>query len=113
MVYRLPTCGSQKNEKTIKALMPQKTTLKKLKAGKKAFTVSWTKKAYSGYQIRYSLKSSMKSATYKNVSASKTSLKVKKLKTRKKYYVQIRTYKTVDGKKCYSTWSSAKKVKTK
>ena len=55
----------------------------------------------------------MKSATYKNVSASKTSLKVKKLKTRKKYYVQIRTYKTVDGKKCYSTWSSAKKVKTK
>lgn len=107
------TCASQKNEKTIKALMPQKTTLKKLKAGKKAFTVSWTKKAYSGYQIRYSLKSSMKSATYKNVSASKTSLKVKKLKTRKKYYVQIRTYKTVDGKKCYSTWSSAKKVKTK
>lgn len=107
------TCGSQKNEKTIKALMPQKTTLKKLKAGKKAFTVSWTKKAYSGYQIRYSLKSSMKSATYKSVSASKTSLKVKKLKTRKKYYVQIRTYKTVDGKKCYSTWSSAKKVKTK
>ena len=107
------TCGSQKNEKTIKALTPQKTTLKKLKAGKKAFTVSWTKKAYSGYQIRYSLKSSMKSATYKNVSVSKTSLKVKKLKTRKKYYVQIRTYKTVDGKKCYSTWSSAKKVKTK
>lgn len=107
------TCASQKNEKTIKALTPQKTTLKKLKAGKKAFTVSWTKKAYSGYQIRYSLKSSMKSATYKNVSASKTSLKVKKLKTRKKYYVQIRTYKTVDGKKCYSTWSSAKKVKTK
>lgn len=107
------TCASQKNEKTIKALMPQKTTLKKLKAGKKAFTMSWTKKAYSGYQIRYSLKSSMKSATYKNVSASKTSLKVKKLKTRKKYYVQIRTYKTVDGKKCYSTWSSAKKVKTK
>lgn len=107
------TCGSQKNEKTIKALMPQKTPLKKLKAGKKTFTVLWTKKAYSGYQIRYSLKSSMKSATYKNVSASKTSLKVKKLKTRKKYYVQIRTYKTVDGKKCYSTWSSAKKVKTK
>lgn len=107
------TCGSQKNEKTIKALTPQKTPLKKLKAGKKTFTVSWTKKAYSGYQIRYSLKSSMKSATYKNVSASKTSLKVKKLKTRKKYYVQIRTYKTVDGKKCYSAWSSAKKVKTK
>lgn len=107
------TCGSQKNGKTIKALTPQKTALKKLKSGKKAFTVSWTKKAYSGYQIRYSLKSSMKSATYKSVSVSKTSFKVKKLKTRKKYYVQIRTYKTVDGKKCYSAWSSAKKVKTK
>ena len=39
------TCGSQKNGKTIKALTPQKTALKKLKSGKKAFTVSWTKKA--------------------------------------------------------------------
>ena len=41
------TCGSQKNGKTIKALTPQKTALKKLKSGKKAFTVSWTKKSGS------------------------------------------------------------------
>ena len=31
----------------------------------------------------------------------------------KNYYVRIRTYKTVKGKKIYSNWSSAKSVKTK
>lgn len=31
----------------------------------------------------------------------------------KKYYVRIRTYKTVSGKKVYSSWSKAKTIKTK
>lgn len=43
--------------------------------------------------------------------------KVVKLKAKKKYYVRIRTYKTVklNGKtqKLYSGWSKAKKVTTK
>ena len=38
---------------------------------------------------------------------------VKKLKAKKKYYVRIRTYKTVNGKKVYSSWSKVKSVKTK
>lgn len=46
-------------------------------------------------------------------SAKKASLTVKKLKAKRAYYVQIRTYKTVDGKKLYSSWSKMKKVKTK
>ena len=37
--------------------------------------------------------------------------KVKKAK--KKYYVRVRTYKTVKGKKIYSSWSKAKVLKTK
>ena len=44
---------------------------------------------------------------------SKTSKKVTKLKGGKKYYVKIRTYKTVGGKKFYSSWSKVKTVKTK
>lgn len=32
---------------------------------------------------------------------------------KKKYYVRIRTYKIVNGKKVYSAWSKAKSVKTK
>lgn len=38
---------------------------------------------------------------------------IKKLKAKKKYYVRIRTYKTVKKKNYYSTWSGAKSVKTK
>ena len=37
----------------------------------------------------------------------------KKLKPKKKYYVRVRTYKTVNGVKFYSEWSSAKSVKVK
>lgn len=42
-----------------------------------------------------------------------TKNKVKKLKAKKKYYVRIRTYKTENGKKVYSSWSKVKSVKTK
>ena len=35
------------------------------------------------------------------------------LKAKKTYYLRIRTYKTVSGKKYYSSWSKYKKVKTK
>ncbi|MEE0553174.1 MAG: hypothetical protein UDF26_03880, partial [Clostridia bacterium] len=44
-------------------------------------------------------------------SAVKKTFKVKKAK--KKYYVRVRTYKTVKGKKIYSSWSKAKVLKTK
>ena len=46
-------------------------------------------------------------------SYKKTKLKVKKLKKHKKYYVRVRTYKKVGKTKYYSSWSSAKSVKTK
>lgn len=42
-----------------------------------------------------------------------TSKKIIKLKAKKLYYVQVRTYKTVNGKKYYSSWSSRKSVKSK
>lgn len=42
-----------------------------------------------------------------------TKYKVKKLKAKKKYYVRVRTYKTVKGKKVYSSWSKVKSIKTK
>jgi hypothetical protein len=42
-----------------------------------------------------------------------TSLKLTGLKAKTKYYVQIRTYKTVNGVKFYSAWSAKKSMKTK
>ncbi|MGI6170795.1 MAG: hypothetical protein ACOYIC_03550 [Butyricicoccus sp.] len=48
------------------------------------------------------------------ITSNKTvSKKVTKLTAKKKYYVRIRTYKTVSGKKYYSSWSKAKTVTTK
>ena len=92
-----------------------KSTIKKMKAAKKAFTVKYDKhKMADGYQIQYSLKKSMKAA--KKVTAkkaSKVSVKVKKLKAKKKYFVRVRSYVKVDGKTLYGTWSTIKKVKTK
>lgn len=42
-----------------------------------------------------------------------TKATIKSLKAKKTYYVRVRTYKNVDGKKYYSAWSSAKSKKTK
>ena len=44
---------------------------------------------------------------------SKTSKKITNLKGGKKYYVRVRTYKTVNGTKYYSPWSKTKTVTTK
>jgi len=43
----------------------------------------------------------------------KVSKKIRKLKGGKKYYVRIRTYKTVNGTKYYSRWSKIKATETK
>ena len=73
-----------------------------------------SKTPITGYQIRCSLKKGMsKSKTVTVKGYTKASAKVKKLKAKKKYYVQIRTYKTVNGRNYYSKWSPKKTVRTK
>lgn len=107
-------CGSVINKKTIFILAPTETKITRIKAGKKAFTVNWARRPYAGYQIRYSLKSSMAKAKTKTITSwTFYSKKITKLKAKKKYYVQVRTYKIVQGTKWYSAWSAKKTVKTK
>lgn len=96
---------------------PKATTLKRVTAASKGFTVKWTKqtKQTTGYQIQYATNSKFTSGA-KTVTVTKnktTSKKIINLKAKKKYYVRIRTYKTVSGKKYYSNWSKAKTVTTK
>lgn len=95
---------------------PKSTSVSKLSAGSKKFTVKWKKLTTqtTGYQIQYS--TSKKFSGAKTVTVKKnstTSSTVKKLKAKKTYYVRVRTYKTVSGKKYYSSWSKAKSIKTK
>ncbi len=108
--------GNYTGSKTLYyTVIPKNTSLSKLTAGKKSFTV--TLKKYTtqttGYQIQYSTSSNFKGAKTVTLSNKMTAKKVKGLKSKKKYYVRVRTYKTVDGKKYCSKWSKAKTVKTK
>ena len=106
--------GSASKTFTIAAPYTPTASIKKLKAAKKGFTATIYKRSgITGYQIQYSLKSNFKNAKTANIKASSTSKKVTKLKAKKKYYVRIRTYKTVGGKTFYSNWSKAKTIKVK
>ena len=99
---------------------PKGTSVSKVKAAKKGFKVTWKKQATqtTGYQVQYSTSSKFKKAKAVTISKNKTTSKsVSKLSAKKKYYVRVRTYKTVKigGKsvKLYSGWSKAKSVTTK
>ena len=93
------------------------TSITSLSAKDNGFTVKWKKKTkITGYQIQYSTSSkfSMKNTKTVKIKKAKTaSKKITDLKSSKKYYVRIRTYKIVKKKKSYSSWSKKKNVTTK
>ena len=101
-------------------IKPKATSISSLKAGSKKFTVKWKKQATqtTGYQVQYSASSKFSKAKTVTVGKNTTvSKKISKLSGKKKYYVRVRTYKTVkiNGKsiRIYSGWSKAKAVTTK
>ena len=94
----------------------QKLRVKKLVSKRKAIVVYWDKIAnVSGYHIQLAtdkkFKKNRKSVIVAKQNASKKT--VKNLKAKKKYFVRVRAYKTVNGKKVYGKWSKVKSVKTK
>ena len=109
--------GSMKTMAAEYRICIKPVAIKKLIKGKNSFTVKWKKQSklcVSGYQIRYSLKPDMSKAKKKTVRKySKAKRTIKKLKAKKTYYVQIRTYKKINGRNCYSEWSATGKVRTR
>ena len=97
----------------------KKVTVKKqaakVKAGKKKLTVTWKKdKNVSGYQIQIATKKNFKGAKTYTVKSYKTYKKViKKLKSKKKYFVKVRAYKTVGKSKVYGAYSAVRSCKVK
>ena len=92
------------------------TTITSVKTKSAAFTIKWKKKTnIAGYQIQYSTNSKFKKGnkTIKIKKAKTVSKKITGLKPSKKYYVRIRTYKIVNKKTYYSSWSKKKNVTTK
>ncbi len=92
--------------------VPKITMWKITQKGKGKVKVIWKKVVgSSGYQVQYSLNKKMRAAKLKNCKAA--SLTIKKLKKKKTYYVRVRAYKMVNGRKVYGKWSGVKKVKIK
>ncbi|MGN0534177.1 MAG: fibronectin type III domain-containing protein [Eubacterium sp.] len=113
--------GNYSGTKTLYfTIKPKATSISSVSAGSKKFTVKWKKQATqtTGYQIQYSTSSKFSKAKTVTVGKNSTTSKtVSKLSAKKKYYVRVRTYKTVkiNGKatNIYSSWSKAKAVTTK
>lgn len=96
-------------------ILPKGTKLTRAKTNKKAIALAWKKnvKQTTGYQTQYGLKKSFKGAKIKTLKNKAGRLTLKGLKSRKKYYIRIRTYKTIGKKKYCSRWSKVKKATVK
>ncbi len=102
-------------------IRPKGTSISKLTKGKKRFTVKWKKQTakmsaarINSYQVQYSTNKNFTSPKIKTITGyKKYTKKITGLKKKTKYYVRVRTCMKVNGKWYYSTWSSAKTVKTK
>ena len=89
------------------AARPKKTSFVEVTATTSGFKAYWYMQTTrtEGYQIRYKRKT--EKAHYVNIAGNTTTYrKVTGLLPGKKYYVRIRTYRKVNGKKLYSDWSS-------
>ena len=109
--------GYYRGTKTVAfKIVPKGTNVTKFIAGKNAFAVRWTaqKTQTTGYQIQYSTSDKFKSAKTVTVKGNgNVTKKVTNLAAKKRYYVRVRTYKSVGKTIYYSTWSKAKTVITK
>jgi len=82
--------------------------IKKAKKGKRKIKLVWKKvKGAKSYQVQYSKSSKFKKAT--NKYTKKKNITLKKLKSKKRYYIRVRA---VNGSN-YGKWSKVKKVKVK
>ena len=112
---------SEKTYAPFGAVVSQYTSISKPKlnsaksTSKKKIKASWSKVGgASGYQVMWSTyKNFSKNYKTKSVKAKYRSKTVTTAQSKKIYYVRVRAYKTISGKKVYSPWSNTKKVKTK
>lgn len=106
--------GNSNSTNTVRA--PEKIKLKNLKSvGKGKLKVNWKWVISDGFQIQYALnKKFTKSKRTKHAGWLDSSIRLKKLKSKKKYFVRIRAYNVdYSGRVIYGPWSNVKKCKVK
>lgn len=107
--------GNYTGTKTLSyKIIPMKTSISRVSAGKKKATVSYKKvSGISGYQVKAGTNRAVTKGT-KTKNTTKTKYTMNSLKSKKRYYFKVRTYYTTSaGKKVYSSWSGVKSVKVK
>lgn len=92
-----------------------KTPSVKLTLGSKKATIKWEKiSGASGYEVYRATSKSGKYSKIKTITKNSTVSYVNSSLTKNKtYYYKVRAYRTVNGKKIYSSYSVAKSVKVK
>lgn len=98
-------------------IVPKKAKMLKLKSVKpRTIDINWRKDSKSsGYQIQYAANSKF-TKNRKKVNVENNligSKRISKLVKGRKYYVRVRSYRIIVGKKYYGSWSKVKKVKCK
>lgn len=111
--YTCANCGYSYVTDYTKKYTVSKSSIYKLKSGKKKIAVmlNWGY-GIDGIQIQYSTDKKFKKGV-KTTSTKKGSKAIKKLKGKKKYYVRVRSYKISNNRKAYSSWSKVKSITTK
>lgn len=106
------TKDGKKTASAVVTVKPFGTGITKVTPGKKAASVAWKSqtKWATGYEIQLSTSAAFDQnrvsvLVKKNTTTSRT---VKNLLSGRRYYVRIRTYKTVGKNKYYSGWSGIK-----
>lgn len=94
---------------------PKVTKINNITTKNNKVTIKWKKvSAVTGYAIYMSTNKNNGYEKIKTIKGKNTiKYTTKKLNKNKTYYFKIRTYKTVDGKKVYSSYSTIKKIKVK
>lgn len=104
-----------KQETLYFTINPKSTYITSLTKGKKSMTikVKSNKTQTTGYQIMYSQNSNFTGSKSIKIKNTITKKQIKNLKSNKKYYIKVRTYKVTQGQTYYSTWSKTKNIITK
>ena len=103
---------SVKITQTTTVTKPAKVKSVKLTAKKKKLNVKWKKvSGATGYEVMYAKNNKFKGK--KTIKVKKNKITLKRLKSKKKYFVKVRAYKTINGNTYYGKWSKVAKKKVK
>ena len=90
---------------------PKKQSVSLLNKIRRQLTMKWSQnKKVSGYEVVYSTNSKFTNSKTVRKAKTTTTYTVKGLRRGKTYYAKVRSYKTVDGKRIYGSFSTVKKA---